>query len=112
MTNFKNEMSVYICAETQVYLMGTQLQRILPTFPVMLWHYATLSGSPSSESFSKNTFWNKSKTMHKIMFEDEEIRIKPKKTQAQKTQQNIYNQRISYGLWLVLHPEERQQIQH
>lgn len=50
--------------------------------------------------------------MHKIMFEDEEIRTKPKKTQAQKTQQNIYNQRTSYGLWLVLHPEERQQIQH
>lgn len=33
--------------------------------------------------------------MHKTMFEDEEVRIKLKKTQAQKTQQNIYNQTIS-----------------
>lgn len=31
--------------------------------------------------------------MHKIMFEDEERTTKPKKTQAQKTQQNTYNQR-------------------
>lgn len=32
--------------------------------------------------------------MHKIMFEDEEVRTKPKKTQAQKTQQNKYNQKL------------------
>lgn len=30
--------------------------------------------------------------MHKILFEDEEVRTKPKKTQAQNKQQNIYNQ--------------------
>lgn len=33
--------------------------------------------------------------MHKKMVEDEEVRTKLKKTQAQKTQQNIYNQTIS-----------------
>lgn len=33
--------------------------------------------------------------MHKMMFEDEEVRTKHKKTQAQKTQQNTYNQTIS-----------------
>lgn len=33
--------------------------------------------------------------MRKITFEDEQVRTKPKKTKAQKAQQNTYNHTIS-----------------
>lgn len=35
--------------------------------------------------FLKNTFQNKSETMHEMTFKDEEVTTKHKKTQAQKT---------------------------